>query len=88
MNTITGLLAVLITLLLFGCENSIKDIPKPASKVNKEIDTNDIENQIHLQEYLRRENYGVWMSDKKLQSLKDSINYDSIVKNRKYPVYN
>jgi hypothetical protein len=53
-----------------------------------EIDTNDIESQIALHEYLIREHYGQWgMDEEKLQKLKDSINYDSILRNRKYPVY-
>ncbi len=78
----------LITVFLFGCESSNKDVSRSINKASKEIDTNDIENQIYLQEYLRREDYGMWMSDQKLQSLKDSINYDSIIKNRKYPVVN
>lgn len=53
-----------------------------------EIDTCDIESQIALHEYLIREHYGQWgIDEEKLQKLKDSINYDSILRNRKYPVY-
>lgn len=87
MNRIKKLLAVLVPVLLFGCESSNKEFSESRNKLNNEIDTNDIENQIHLQEYLRRENYGTSMSEEKLESLKDSINYDSILRNRKYPVY-
>lgn len=86
---------IVLSFIISGCDSSSKDEKVELGKKyfdqnqSKEIDTSNIENQIALHEYLIREKYGTWnMSEEKLQKLKDSINYDSIIRHRKYPLVN
>ena len=76
-------------LSLFGCNNSKnKKRENMHSKPDLNIiDTSSLEGMITLHEYLKREgrNHSGIYTDEQLQKLKDSINYDSIMKNRELP---
>ena len=86
-------------MLLSNCQNNrlseniVEDTENGKSLERNEklkkylVDTNDIENMITLHEYLKREHQDGLYSEERLQQLKDSINYDSILKNRELPVF-
>ncbi len=59
---------------------------KKISKGNS-IDTNEIINLISMYEYIKREQYREIYSKEKIQQLKNSINYDSIMLNQELPVF-
>lgn len=80
-----------VVLALLSCNNSQnKKRENRNSKPDPNIvDTSNIEGMITLHEYLKREsrNHSGIYTDEQLQKLKDSINYDSIMKNRELPVF-
>ena len=82
-------------MVLFGCgqdDNPVAQMDSHDKDVElniKNIDTNEIINLISFYQYIKREqerNRGIYTSEK-LQLLKDSINYDSIMNNRDLPIF-
>jgi hypothetical protein len=62
-----------------------KSTAKTVEEKHKEVHNHQIDSiaeMIDAFEYLKRENYGTWISEERIEHLKDSINYDSIVLHR------
>lgn len=86
-------LLLILLPLLYCCDsnaNSKKDRDDDdanGEKIRQASDTNEIISLIVLYEYVKREQNREIYSTKKLEQLKESINYDSILINRDLTVF-